>query len=134
MDKIGLKRFFYFQFVSKDNVKDVFRLTLYKSKPNKLLIFNVLCKPLIIRVFAPKGKSDSKYSLIFRGISGNSDRKIRIRLQSETALCHSTFNGRKRRSCSDGNAAVIETSTRLKLNRCGNPHRRCLLHIPEPFL
>ncbi len=42
MDKIGLKRFFYFQFVSKDNVKDVFRLTLYKSKPNKLLIFNYL--------------------------------------------------------------------------------------------
>ena len=23
MDKIGLKRFFYFQFVSKDNVKDL---------------------------------------------------------------------------------------------------------------
>ena len=44
MDKIGLKRFFYFQFVSKDNVKDVFRLTLYKSKPNKLLIFNGVIK------------------------------------------------------------------------------------------
>lgn len=44
MDKIGLKKFFYFQFVSKDNVKDVFRLTLYKSKPNKLLIFNGVIK------------------------------------------------------------------------------------------
>jgi hypothetical protein len=44
MDKIGLKRFFYFQFVSKDNVKDVFRLTLYKSKPNKSLIFNDVIK------------------------------------------------------------------------------------------
>lgn len=44
MDKIGLKRFFYFQFVSKDNVKDVFRLTLYKSKPNKSLIFSGVIK------------------------------------------------------------------------------------------
>ena len=52
MDKIGLKRFFYFQFVSKDNVKDVFRLTLYKSKPNKLLIFNGVIK---IREGVPSG-------------------------------------------------------------------------------
>ena len=94
----------------------------------------MLWQHLIFRVFAAEGESVRKYALIFQGISGNSGGKIRIRLQSETALCHSTFNGRKRRSCSDGNAAFIETSTRLKLNRCGNPHRRCLLHIPEPFL
>lgn len=54
MDKIGLKRFFYFQFVSKDNVKDVFRLTLYKSKPNKLLIFNGVIKKKI-REGVPSG-------------------------------------------------------------------------------
>lgn len=36
-DKIGLKSFFCFQFVSKDNKKDVFRLTLYKSKTSNLL-------------------------------------------------------------------------------------------------
>ena len=51
MDKIGLKRFFYFQFVSKDNVKDVFRLTLYKSKPNKLSVsYTHLTLPTICSV------------------------------------------------------------------------------------
>ena len=51
---------------------------------HKSLLFNTLWKPIIFRVFAPEGKSVCKYSLIFRGISGNSDRKIRIRLQSES--------------------------------------------------
>ena len=50
----------------------------------KLLVFSYLCKPLMIRVFAPKGKSDSKYSLIFRGISGNSDARTEIRLRFES--------------------------------------------------
>lgn len=36
MDKIGLKRFFYFQFVSKDNVKDV--LGLLYTKVNLIII------------------------------------------------------------------------------------------------
>jgi len=50
----------------------------------KSLIFSTLWKPLIFRVFASEGKSARKYSLIFRGISENSDRKIKIRLQSES--------------------------------------------------
>ena len=37
MDKIGLKRFFYFQFVSINKKKVGFMLTLYKSKTNNLL-------------------------------------------------------------------------------------------------
>lgn len=44
MDKIGLKSFFYFQFVSINKKKVGFMLTLYKSKPNKYLIFNSVIK------------------------------------------------------------------------------------------
>jgi len=47
---------------------------------HKSLIFNILQKPLIFRVFASDGESARKYSLIFRGITGNPDRKIKIRL------------------------------------------------------
>ena len=54
------------------------------SVEHKLLLINNLQYPLIIRVFAAEGKSVRKYSFIFRGISGNSDRKIKIRLQSES--------------------------------------------------
>ena len=41
----------------------------------KQLIFNVLYKALIFRVFASEGKSARKYSLIFGGRTENSDRK-----------------------------------------------------------
>jgi len=44
----------------------------------KLLIFNALCKPLIIQIFAPEEESVHKYALIFRGRTGNSDRKFKI--------------------------------------------------------
>ena len=50
----------------------------------KSLIFNILYCPLIFSVFAPKGKSVRKYSLIFRGRKGNWGRKIKIRLQIES--------------------------------------------------
>ena len=50
----------------------------------KLLIFNILYKPLIFCVFAPEEEFVRKYALIFRGISGNSDRNIKIRLQFES--------------------------------------------------
>jgi len=50
----------------------------------KSLISNILWKPLIFRVFAPGGKSVSKYALIFRGIWGNSEPKFKIRLQIES--------------------------------------------------
>ena len=51
---------------------------------HKSLIFNNICKTLIIRVFAPEGKSARKYALIFRGISVNTDRKTEIRFQFES--------------------------------------------------
>ena len=51
----------------------------------KLLVFSTLWKSLMIRVFAPEDNSVRKYSLIFRGRTGNSDRKIRIRLRFESA-------------------------------------------------
>ena len=79
----------------------------------KLLVFSYLCKPLIIRVFAPKGKSDSKYSLIFRGISGNSDRKIRIRLQSVSNLHRIAHNRNKRRLSVSDAAVFVETRPHL---------------------
>ena len=72
----------------------------------KLLVVNDLYKPLIIRVFAPEGKSESKYSLIFRGISGNSDRKIRIRLQSVSDL-HRIAHNRNKRRLSVNDAAIF---------------------------
>ena len=50
----------------------------------KSLIFNILWKPLIIRVFAPEDNSARKYALIFRGRVGNFDRKIKNRLQFES--------------------------------------------------
>ena len=51
---------------------------------HKSLLINNLQHHLIIRVFASEGKSVRKYSFIFRGRTGNSDRKIKIRLQSES--------------------------------------------------
>ena len=51
---------------------------------HKLLLFNNLRGALIIREFAPDGESARKYSFIFRGRTGNSDRKIRMWLQSES--------------------------------------------------
>lgn len=48
------------------------------------LIFNGLCKFLVIRVFASKQESARKYSLIFRGRAGNSEGKIKIRLRFES--------------------------------------------------
>ena len=56
----------------------------------KLLIFNMLRKPLIIRVFAPEGESVRKYALILWGIVENSDRKIENCLQIES--CQYRFN------------------------------------------
>ena len=50
----------------------------------KSLIYNILRKLLITRVFAPEGKSARKYALIFRGISVNTDKKIKIRFQFES--------------------------------------------------
>jgi len=37
----------------------------------RLLIFNILRKPLIFRVFASEGESVCKYELIFRGRTEN---------------------------------------------------------------
>ena len=51
---------------------------------HKLLLFNNLREALIIRVFAPDGESIRKSALIFRGRTGNPDRKIRMWLQSES--------------------------------------------------
>ena len=79
----------------------------------KLLVFSYLYKPLIIRVFAPEGKSESKYSLIFRGISGNSDRKIRIRLQSVSDLHRIAHNRNKRRLSVSDAAVYVETRPHL---------------------
>ena len=79
----------------------------------KLLVFSYLCKPFIIRVFASEGKSDSKYSLIFRGISGKSYRKIRIRLQS-VSNPHRIAHSRNKRRLSVSDAAVyVETRPHL---------------------
>ena len=50
----------------------------------KLLIFNILLKPVIFRVFAPEWDSARKYALIFRGRTENSEGKIRIRFQFES--------------------------------------------------
>ena len=51
---------------------------------HKLLLFSCLRKALITRRFAPEGESVRKYSLIFRGISGNSGAKTEIRLRFES--------------------------------------------------
>ncbi len=50
----------------------------------------MLCKPLVIRVFAPEGDFVRKYALIFRGRVGRQDRKIKIRLQFE--ICRYRLN------------------------------------------
>ena len=50
----------------------------------KLLIFNILRKPLIFRVFASGEESVHKYALIFWGRTGNQDGKTKIRLQIES--------------------------------------------------
>ena len=46
----------------------------------KSLIFNVLQKSIIFRVFASEGKSARKYALIFRCRVGNRGVKIEFRL------------------------------------------------------
>ncbi len=46
----------------------------------------MLWQHLIFRVFAAEGESVRKYALIFRGISGNSGGKIRIRFRFESCL------------------------------------------------
>ena len=51
---------------------------------HKSLLFSCLRKALITRGFAPEGRSVRKYSLIFRGISGNSDVRTEIRLRFES--------------------------------------------------
>ena len=51
---------------------------------HKSLLFSCLRKVLITRRFAPEGESVRKYSLIFRGISGNSGAKTEIRLRFES--------------------------------------------------
>lgn len=56
------------------------------SLKHKSLIFNILYKPLIIRVFAPNEESTRKYVLIFRGISRNPEGKTENRLQFESCL------------------------------------------------
>ena len=68
------------------------------SLNRKLLIFNILLKASIIRVFAPEEESVRKYALIFRGITENQGGKIRICFQSESATycCHS---GSKKPRC-----------------------------------
>ena len=68
------------------------------SLNRKLLIFNILLKPSIIRVFAPEEESVRKYALIFRGRTGNQGGKIRICFQFESATycCHS---GSKKPRC-----------------------------------
>lgn len=82
MDKIGLKRFFYFQFVSKDNVKDVFRLTLYKSKPNKLLIFNGVIKIKRLGRVYPRVRIRSLSSGRF--FKSGFPKRLKMRLRIET--------------------------------------------------
>ena len=44
MQQIEIGTFFCFQFISNNNQKSGFRLTLYKSKTNKILIFNGVIK------------------------------------------------------------------------------------------
>ena len=56
------------------------------SLKHKSLIFNILHKPLIIRVFAPDEESARKYALIFWGIYGNPEGKTENRLQFESCL------------------------------------------------
>ena len=62
----------------------------------KSLTFNVLQKPLVFRVFAPEGESARKYALIFRGRTGNSSGKIKIRLQSESGTYRTQLSSVKR--------------------------------------
>ena len=57
----------------------------------KLLIFNILLKPVIFRVFAPEGDSARKYALIFRGRTENSEWKIRICFQFESRIFRFIF-------------------------------------------
>ena len=57
----------------------------------KLLIFNILLKPVIFRVFAPEGDSARKYALIFRGRTENSEGKIGIRFQFESSTFRLIF-------------------------------------------
>ena len=73
---------------------------------HKSLLFSCLRKVLITRGFAPEGKSVRKYSLIFRGISGNSGAKTEIRLRFES--CPYRFLSERRgRRLSVINAAVF---------------------------
>ena len=66
----------------------------------KYLTLSVLCHPLIIREFVPEGESARKYSLIFRGRTGNPDQKIKICLQFESAtICFPLSQGDN--ACSD---------------------------------
>ena len=64
----------------------------FKHKP---LIYNVLWKPLIFRVFAPEEEPVRKYALIFRGRVGNFDLKIKNRLQFESRAYCSHFSSRE---------------------------------------
>ena len=66
----------------------------------------MLCKPLIIRVFAPEGDFVRKYALIFRGISENRGGKIGKRLQSVSAS-YSMYSGLRKRQLSGTEAAVF---------------------------
>jgi len=59
------------------------------------LIFNIIQKPLIFRVFAHEDNSARKYALIFRGISENWDGKIKICFQSESCPYRSLSCTRK---------------------------------------
>ena len=61
----------------------------------KLLVFSILYRPFIIRVFASEGEPVRKFALIFRGRVGNYDGKIKIRLQSESCTHRHHFGGRK---------------------------------------
>ena len=71
-------------------------------------------KTLIIRVFTPKGKSVSKYSLIFRGKTENSYRKIKNCLQFESAPYRFHFCRRERHKL--GHDAAVFTEIYLPQN------------------
>ena len=58
----------------------------------KYLMFSVLYKPLVFRVFASDGESSRKYALIFVGRTENSDEKTAGYLKSVTAPYRISFN------------------------------------------
>ena len=60
-----------------------------------LLIFSVLCKPLMFREFASEWESACEYSLIFLGRTENSDEEIAIYLKSESDSYCYHHGGRK---------------------------------------